>query len=167
MLLDPSLARLPARSNPDGETPPSRARPLFAFKVMAGFPSPAEDYAEGVLDLDDYLVADPAATSFVTVPDDALHERGIRAGDLLVVHRGLPPKAGDLVWAEVDGQHLLRELCRQGAHYWLGAHHPDFPPLHLHEGQELHIRGVVTAMVRNLYPPTALSPSTATAWRWD
>ncbi len=158
MLLAPSLARLPAESNLAGETPPSRARPLFAVKVMAGFPSPAEDYAEGVLDLNVYLVADPGATSFVTVPDDALHDRGIRAGDILIVHRGLPPKAGDLVWAELDGQTLLRELRRQGARYWLCAHHPDFPPLYPRDGQELRIRGVVTAMVRALYPSTGHCP---------
>lgn len=171
MLPAPSLAPQRPRSNPAGESsgllPPPYARPLFAHKVPAGFPSPAEEYAEGILDLNRYLVADPGATSFVTVPDEALHDRGIREGDLLVVHRGLPPKAGDLVWAELDGQPLLRELRRQGARYWLGAHHPDFPPMHLHEGQELRIRGVVTAMVRNLYPPTALSRPTATTWRWD
>ncbi len=157
MLHAPSLAANPPVSRPaeasPRELPPPFTRPLFAHKVPAGFPSPAEDYAEGVLDLNRYLVTDPGATTFVTIPDDALHDRGIRAGDILIVHRGLPPKAGDLVWAELDGQTLLRELRRQGARYWLCAHHPDFPPLYPREGQELRIRGVVTAMVRNLFPP--------------
>ena len=170
MLPDPRLASLSAESNPaDGSPrlPPTPfAPPLFAHKVMAGFPPPAEDYAEGVLDLNDYLIADPAATTFVTIPDDALHDRSIRTGDILIVHRSLPPKAGDLVWAELDGQPLLRELRRQGTSYWLCAHHPDFPPLHLREGPELRIRSVVTAMVRNLYPPAALSPPSAATWRW-
>ncbi len=158
MLHAPSLAANPPVSRPaeasPRELPPPFTRPLFAHKVPAGFPSPAEDYAEGVLDLNRYLVADPGATAFVTVPDDALHHRGIRTGDILIVHRGLPPKAGDLVWAEFDGQTLVRELRRQGARYWLCAYHPDFPPLRPRPGQELRIRGVVTAMVRNLYPPT-------------
>ena len=170
MLHAPSLVpQLPVSSPVDAaprELPPPFALPLFAHKVPAGFPSPAEDYAEGVLDLNRYLVTDPGATSFVTVPDDALHGRGIRAGDILIVHRGLPPKAGDLVWTELDGQTLVRELRRQGARYWLRAHHPDFPPLYPRDGQELHIRGVVTAMVRNLYPPAALSPPSAATWRW-
>ena len=158
MLLTPSLPANPPGSNPataaPRELPPPFTRPLSAHQVPTGFPSPAEDYAEGVLDLNRYLITDPAATIFVTIANDALHGRGIRAGDILIVHRGLPPKAGDLVWAEFDGESLLRELCRQGARYWLCAHHPDFPPLHPREGQELRILGVVTAMVRNLYPRT-------------
>ena len=157
MLLNPSLAPNRAMSNHPGAAPgplpPPCALPLFAHKVPAGFPSPAEEYAECTLDLNRYLVPDPAATRFVTVPDGALHHRGIRAGDLLAVHLGLPPKAGDLVWAEFDGESLLRELRRQGARYWLCAHHPDFPPLYPRDGQELRVRGVVTAMVRNLFPP--------------
>jgi len=52
--------------------------PLFAHTVQAGFPSPAEEYAEGTLDLNRYLIPDPAATRFVTVPDEALHHPGIR-----------------------------------------------------------------------------------------
>lgn len=162
MLHDPSLAPQPTLSSPIGaaprELPPPFALPLFAHKVPAGFPSPAEDYAEGVLDLNRYLVTDPGATTFVTLPDDALHDRGFRAGDILIVHRGLPPKAGDLVWAELDGQTLVRELRRQGARYWLRAHHPDFPPLYPRDGQELRIRGVVTAMVRAHYPVPGSHP---------
>ena len=162
MLHAPSLAPQRPLSSPvdaaPRELPPPFARPLFAHKVPAGFPSPAEEYAEGVLDLNRYLVTDPGVTSFLTIPDDALLHRGIRAGDILIVHCGLPPKAGDLVWAELDGQTLLRELRRQGARYWLCAHHPDFPPLHPRAGQELRIRGVVTAMVRALYPVPGSHP---------
>ena len=104
------------------------------------------------LDLNRYLVPNPAATRFVTMPDEALHHRGIRAGDLLAVHLGLSPKAGDLVWAEVEGQPLLRELRQHGSRYWLCAYHPDFGPLRPRPGQELSILGVVIALVRALYP---------------
>ena len=156
MLLNASLAPNGARSNllgnDPGPLPPPCALPLFAHTVPAGFPSPAEEYAECTLDLNRYLVSDPAATRFVTVPDGALHHRGIREGDLLAVHLGLPPRPGDLVWAEVDGQPLLRELRQHGARYWLCAYHPDFGPLRPRPGQELRILGVVIAMVRALYP---------------
>ena len=155
MLLNASLAPNRAMSNLLGNTPgtppPPCALPLFAHKVPAGFPSPAEEYAECTLDLNRYLVPDPAATRFVTVPDKALHHRGIRAGDLLAVHLGLPPRPGDLVWAEVDGQPLLRELRQHGSRYWLCAYHPDYGPIRPRPGQELRILGVVIAMVRALY----------------
>ena len=156
MLLNPNLAPNRAMSNHPGAIPgplpPPCALPLFAHTVPAGFPSPAEEDAECALDINIYLVSDPAATRFVTVPDAALHHRGIRAGDLLAVHLGLPPRPGDLVWAEVDGQPLLRELRQHGSRYWLCAYHPDFGPLRPRPGQELRILGVVIAMVRALYP---------------
>jgi DNA polymerase V len=137
--------------------------PLFAYQVPAGFPSPAEDYAEGSLDLNAYLVSDPGATTFVRVPDAALHGRGIRVGDLLVVNRGRAARSGRLVWVELAGQCLLRELRRQGDRYWLCAHHPDFPPIHPRADQELRILGVVTALVRALYPVAGYRPQ---PWTW-
>ena len=167
MLLNPNLAPNRAMSNHPGAIPgpppPPCALPLFAYTVQAGFPSPAEEYAEGTLDLNRYLVPDPAATRFVTMPDEALHHRGIRAGDLLAVHLGLPPKAGDLVWAEVEGQPLLRELRQHGSRYWLCAYHPDFGPLRPRPGQALRILGVVIAMVRALYPVAGYRPPNG-AW---
>ena len=79
MLLNLSLAPYGARSNHPGAAPgtppPPCALPLFPHKVPAGFPSPAEEYAECSLDLNRYLVADPDATTFVRVPDAALHHR--------------------------------------------------------------------------------------------
>ncbi len=168
MLLHPSIA--PARGcnhvqgNPAGGHLPPCYLPLFAYQVPAGFPSPAEDYAEGSLDLNAYLVPDPGATTFVRVPDAALQGRGIRAGDLLVVNRGYTARSGRLVWVDLAGQCLLRELRRQGDRYWLCAHHPDFPPIHPRADQELRILGVVTAMVRNLYPPAGQDPFMAW-WR--
>jgi len=167
MLLNPGLAPNRAMSNlpgaPPGPLPPPCALPIFAHKVPAGFPSPADEHAECTLDLNRYLVSDPAATRFVTVPDGALHHRGIREGDLLAVHLGLPPRPGDLVWAEVEGQPLLRELRQHGSRYWLCAYHPDFGPLRLRPGQELRILGVVIAMVRALYPVAGYRPPTG-AW---
>ena len=141
----------------DARKPP-RHLTLFAHRVPDSFPSPAEEYAEGTLDLNRHLVTDADATTFVRVPDAALQARGIRAGDLLVIQAGLPPRPGDLVWAELDGERLLRELRRQGSRWWLHAHHPDFPPIHPGEGQELRILGVATAMVRALPPFSGISP---------
>jgi DNA polymerase V len=165
MLLHPSLAPArgfnPSQGNPAGGHQPRYYLPLYAHKVPAGFPSPAEEYAEGSLDLNDYLVPDPGATTFVRVPDAALRGLGIREGDLLVVNRGRAACSGRLVWAEIEGQCLLRELRRHGPRVWLRAHHPDFPPIRPRAGQELRILGVVTAMVRALYPvaPWACSPA--------
>jgi SOS-response transcriptional repressor LexA len=102
-----------AQAGVEAGRPPACYLPLFAYQIPAGFPSPAEDYVEGSLDLNAYLVPDPGATTFVRVPDAALQGRGIRAGDLLVVNRGRAARSGRLVWVELAGQCLLRELHRQ------------------------------------------------------
>ncbi|WP_228024326.1 MULTISPECIES: S24 family peptidase [Synechocystis] len=62
--------------------------PLYACPVSAGFPSPAEDYLEGKLDLNQYLIKHPAATFFVRVTGDSMIGAGIHAGDILIVECG-------------------------------------------------------------------------------
>ncbi len=156
MLLNPKVAH-PGVVNRDQGQPAAMRQSgpcplLFEHKVPAGFPSPAEGYIERTLDLNAYLVPDPGASSFVRVPDAALSGLGIREGDLLVVKRACTACSGRLVWAEIDGQRLLRELRQQGPRLWLLAHHPDYPAVHPRGDQELRILGVVTAMVRALYP---------------
>ena len=76
----------------------------------------------------------------------------------MAIHLGLPPRPGDLVWAEVEGQLLLRELRQHVARYWLCAYHSDFSPIRPRLGQELRIRGVAIARVRALAPSRGYRP---------
>jgi DNA polymerase V len=66
--------------------------PLFAARVPAGFPSPAHDYAEGQLDLNEYLIEHEAATFFVRVKGNSMTEAGILEGDIIIVDRALEPR---------------------------------------------------------------------------
>src|SRR6516225_8811 len=63
------------------------ARPLLAWPVKAGFPSPADDYLEGPIDLNELLIRHPAATFFVRVSGDSMTGAGIQDGDLLIVDK--------------------------------------------------------------------------------
>ncbi len=105
------------------------ALPLFDGSVPAGFPSPAEDYAEGRLDLNDYLVEHEAATFYVRVKGHSMSGAGILDGDIIAVDRALEPHA-----------ETIRLLPRN----------PDFAPIELKPGQELTIWGVVKGVVRKL-----------------
>ena len=78
--------------------------PRVAGSVVAGFPSPAEQYLEPPLDLNELLVKRPAATFFVRVEGDSMIGAGIRDKDLLVVDRSLTPANGDIIIASVDGE---------------------------------------------------------------
>ena len=77
--------------------------PLMQSCVMAGFPSPAEQYVEQALDLNELLVTHPAATFFVRAAGDSMVNAGILPGDILVVDRTLDPVNGNIVIAAVAG----------------------------------------------------------------
>ncbi|MBW2510754.1 MAG: UV protection and mutation protein, partial [Deltaproteobacteria bacterium] len=71
--------------------------PLFADAVPAGFPSPATDYCERKLDLNELCIQHPAATYFVRAQGDSMIEAGIFPGDVLVVDRSISASHGDIV----------------------------------------------------------------------
>ncbi len=130
---------------------PQRAeRPLFLSRVPAGFPSPAEDYVEGSLDLNEHLIEHREATFFVRVKGQSMTGAGIADGDLLVVDRSLEAGDGDIVVAVVDGELTVKRLSRRGGRVRLLAEHPGFAPIEFRDGQELTVWGVVTSIVRRI-----------------
>ena len=130
---------------------PQRAeRPLFLSRVPAGFPSPAEDYVEGSLDLNEHLIEHREATFFVRVKGQSMTGAGIADGDLLVVDRSLEAGDGDIVVAVVDGELTVKRLSRRSGRVRLLAEHPGFAPIEFRDGQELTVWGVVTSVVHRI-----------------
>ncbi|MDR8290400.1 translesion error-prone DNA polymerase V autoproteolytic subunit, partial [Acinetobacter baumannii] len=78
--------------------------PLFSDPVQCGFPSPAQDYVEQRIDLNELLINHPSATYFVKAAGDSMIEGGISEGDLLVVDSSRKAEHGDIVIAAVDGE---------------------------------------------------------------
>lgn len=123
------------------------SRPLFLSRVPAGFPSPAEDYVEGGLDLNEHLIAHREATFFVRVKGHSMTGAGIRDGDLLVVDRSLEAGDGDIIVAVVDGEFTVKRLSRRGRHVRLLPEHPGCAPIEFRDGQELVVWGVATSVI--------------------
>lgn len=125
--------------------------PLALSRVQAGFPSPAEDYIEARLDLNELLIRRPAATFFLRVRGDSMTGAGIRDGDLLVVDRAAEPRDGGVVVAAIDGHLTVRTLRRPaGGGLRLEAASDGYPPLCFGEGgddAEVCVWGVVTAVI--------------------
>lgn len=124
--------------------------PLALCRVEAGFPSPADDYMEGSLDLNEHVVKHPAATYFVRASGDSMTGAGIFDGDLLVVDRSLEPVHGKVVIAEVDGQLTVKRLFKLQGRFLLQAENGSYPPIELQEGNEVVVWGVVTHALHNL-----------------
>ncbi|MFH7319919.1 LexA family protein [Desulfurivibrio sp. D14AmB] len=125
-------------------------RPLFAQGVSAGFPSPAEDYIEGRLDLNELMVTHPAATFFVRVAGDSMIGAGIHHDDILVVDRSLEPVSGRVVIAAVDGELTVKRLFKGEGRVRLLAENPAYPPIELSGEATCEIWGVVTFVIHTL-----------------
>ena len=129
-------------------------RAKVSGSVVAGFPSPAEQYLEPPLDLNELLVRRPAATYFVRVEGDSMVGAGIRDDDLLVVDRSLRPADGDVIIASVDGDFTVktlrlgkREEGKGKREVWLEPANPKFSVIKFESFQELDYFGKVTACI--------------------
>lgn len=123
---------------------------LAVCRVEAGFPSPADDYMEGSLDLNEYVIKHPSATYFVRASGDSMTGAGIFHGDLLIVDRSLEPVHGKVIIAEVDGQLTVKRLLKTKDHVSLQSENASYPPIEFQEGNEVVIWGVVTHVLHNL-----------------
>ena len=128
----------------------SLCRPLFLSGVSAGFPSPADDYLDRNLDLNEHLVKNPAATFFVRVAGDSMIGAGINDNDILVVDRSLDPCSGSIVIAVVNGELTVKRLLRNKNFCRLIAENPAYPDLEINEETPLEIWGVATYAIHSL-----------------
>lgn len=122
--------------------------PLFSHKVAAGFPSPADDYIEGRLSLDEHLIQHKDATFFVRAKGNSMTGAHIDDGDILIVDKSLKPQFGDIVVAVVDGEFTVKYLAQRGDAVVLKPANTKFKEIEFKDGQELEIWGVVTSSVK-------------------
>lgn len=122
--------------------------PMYVDRVSAGFPSPADDYVESALDLNDYLIRNRAATFMVRVSGESMIGAGIHDGDVLVVDRSREAVPGCIVVAVLDGELTVKRLKRRGGIYVLAPENPRYEPIEVGPEQELTVWGVVSGVVR-------------------
>ncbi len=124
--------------------------PLFSGKVAAGFPSPADDYIEKTLDLNDLLVKKPAATFFVRAEGESMLGVGIHPNDILVVDRSLEPVVGKIIICALNGELTVKRLKSIGDTIVLGAENPAYADIVVSKEIDLLIWGVVTNVIHSL-----------------
>lgn len=121
--------------------------PLFQTSISAGFPSPAEDDAEDILDLNEHLIKHPAATFLLRVSGSSMIGAGIHHNDILVVDRSLEPTSGKIVIACVNGELTVKRLRYENNRLQLVAENPSYPPIDITEEIDFRIWGVVTNVI--------------------
>lgn len=121
--------------------------PLYGSSVSAGFPSPADDYIESRLNLNELLIKRPAATFFLRVQGDSMIGAGIHNDDILVVDKSLTATVGKIVIAAIDGELTVKRLAQEKGQYYLAAENPLYPPIKISELSDTVIWGVVTTVL--------------------
>lgn len=124
--------------------------PLFLCPVVAGWPSPAEDYIEDTLDLHKFVVRNEPATFFLHASGDSMIGAGIHDGDILVVDRSITPVPGKVVIAAVDGDLTVKRLVKKGSHLLLMPENPVYTPIDITRNEDTCIWGVVTHVLHSL-----------------
>lgn len=124
--------------------------PLACEVVMAGFPSPADNYVDKSIDLNEHLIKNPASTFFLRVSGYSMTNAGIYNGDLLIVDRSLEAKPGLIVVAILDGSFTVKKLTRNHNKLYLEAAHPDYPSLDISQYENVQIWGVAIYSIHHL-----------------
>ncbi len=124
--------------------------PLYEFPVSAGFPSPADDYIDKHIDLNEYIIKHPSATFFVRVKGNSMENSGITDGDLVVVDRALVPSDNTIVVALLDGEFTLKRVKVRERELFLVPENPSYEPIKITEDMDFQVWGVVTYCIKEI-----------------
>jgi DNA polymerase V len=118
--------------------------PLILSRVAAGFPSPADDFLEGRIDLNKELIHHPLATFYLRVEGYSMIDAGISPGTTLVVDRSVDPRNGDIVVARVGNEMCVKQLkIGAGKQVTLLSKNADYPPIEITTEMDFEIWGRV------------------------
>ena len=124
--------------------------PLLLHAVQAGFPSPADDYVENVIDINDLFQVNEASSYFVRAEGLSMMNDGIMPGDVLCVRKDLEPKSGDIVIAAIDTEFTVKRYVKRGSRVVFVAANEEFDDIEPTEMQDVQLWGVVTGFARIL-----------------
>ncbi len=121
--------------------------PFFASKISAGFPSPADDYVELKLDLNQHLIKHPAATFYVRVKGNSMIDANIHEGDILIVDRALEAKNNDIIIGVLNGEFTVKRLKKTKSGIVLNPENTEFKPIKISSDADFQIWGVISYII--------------------
>jgi DNA polymerase V len=121
--------------------------PLLLSEVIAGFPSPADDYIDKKMDLNEQLISNKAATFLVRAYGDSMLDANIREGDILVVDRSKDAHNNSIIIAMVNGELTVKRIRQQNGRAYLVPENPEYSPLEITAETSFEVWGVVTYII--------------------
>ncbi|HPI41604.1 MAG TPA: S24 family peptidase, partial [Pseudobdellovibrionaceae bacterium] len=116
---------------------------LMETSISAGFPSPADDYIEKTLDLNDFLISRPSSTFMAWVRGDSMVGAGIFNKDLLIIDRSLEAHNRSIVLAYLNGEFTLKRLIKAGGRLFLNPENVKYKAIEVTEEMDFKIWGVL------------------------
>ena len=117
--------------------------PLLTDSVSAGFPSPADDYTEENIDLNEHLISNPFSTFFLRVKGDSMINAGIKDKDLIIVDKSLTARPGNIIIAMIDGEFTIKRLSIKNNELYLKSENHNYPDFRFKNHIDVQIWGVV------------------------
>lgn len=118
--------------------------------ISAGFPSPADDFRETRISLDEELIVNKEATFFAKVSGQSMVGAGLDDNDLLVIDRSIEPANNKIAVCFLDGEFTVKRLRVENDEVWLQPENPDYPIIKITEENDFIIWGIVTSVVKKL-----------------
>ncbi|CAM1345332.1 LexA family protein [Tenacibaculum amylolyticum] len=123
---------------------------FFDTGISAGFPSPADDFKESRISLDEELIRNKEATFFARVSGQSMIGAGLDDNDLLVIDRSIPPTNNKIAVCFLDGEFTVKRLRVEGNEVWLKPENPDYPIIKITEENNFLIWGIVTNVIKRV-----------------
>jgi len=124
--------------------------PLYLSKVLAGFPSPADDYLDKKLDLNEHLIKHPSATFFVKVEGESMVGAGINSGDILIVDRSQEARSGKVVVAILNGEFTVKRVKKRRGKLYLLPENSNYQEIEITSDIDFEVWGVVIHVIHSL-----------------
>jgi len=121
----------------------------FVGSIKAGFPSPANDFLNDKIDLNQYVSLHPDATYFAKVNGLSM-EGEFSDGDLLVIDKSIEPSDGRIAVCYIDGDFTVKRIKIEESRCLLIPTNSDYPIIEVGEFKELQIWGVVSYVIKKV-----------------
>tara|TARA_B110000003_G_scaffold172618_1_gene172186 strand:- start:28938 stop:29366 length:429 start_codon:yes stop_codon:yes gene_type:complete len=118
--------------------------------ISAGFPSPADDFKETRISLDEELITNKEATFFAKVNGQSMIGAGLDNNDLLVIDRSLEPENNKIAVCFLDGEFTVKRLKVEGNNVWLKPENPNYASIKITKENDFIIWGIVTSVIKKV-----------------
>ena len=123
---------------------------LIEEGISAGFPSPADDFKEVRISLDEELVSNKDSTFYARVCGNSMENAGISDGDLLIIDRSLEYKNNKIAVCFINGEFTVKRIIKKGSKIFLKPENKNYKEIELKDDNELILWGIVTYVIKSI-----------------